>query len=166
MEIPYYSQQLGKEGSITYGTDGAAGIDLPYYDSNRHYDLYHLPKWKRWFAERKLILPFVRYKLPTGIHMAIPEGHYGQIDSRSSTSKKKMFPLCRTIDSDYRGNIHVVFMMLSLLPRFIKVGETRFQIVVQPYVRAKLGRVDHRGDLGKTVRGDQGFGSTDNKEVK
>lgn len=158
----YYSEQF----DLKYGSDTAAGLDLPYYDDNRHRNLHEYSKFGKWWRSRKLILPFVRYKLPTGIYVEMEPNEYGEIDSRSSTSKKKMLPLCRTIDSDYRGNIHVVFMMFSLLPRFIKVGECRFQMVVKPYHQKEPKRMMSRNSLSLTNRGDKGFGHTDNKEGK
>jgi dUTP pyrophosphatase len=158
--MPYYSQS---HLILRYGSKGAAGLDLPYYDEKRHKDLEKYSKFGQWWRSRKLILPFVRYKLPTGIHVQMNEDEYGEIDSRSSTSKKKMLPLCRTIDNDYRGNIHVVFMMLSLFPRIIKMGECRFQLVVKPYNAKYPSRVGLLSELSETARGHDGFGSTDQK---
>lgn len=156
----YFSEKY----DLKYGSDDAAGLDLPYYDAKRHDNLHAYSKFGQWWRSRKLILPFVRYKLPTGIYVEMEPDEYGEIDSRSSTSKKKMLPLCRTIDADYRGNIHVVFMMFSLLPRFIKMGECRFQMVVKPYNRKYPSRVPSRNHLSDTERGVNGFGHTDNKK--
>jgi dUTP pyrophosphatase len=155
--LKYYSQKY----DLRYGSEGAAGIDLPYYDEKRHANLDKLPKWKRWFAERKLILPFKRYKLPTGIHVEMSPDEYGEIDTRSSTSKKLVIMLCRTIDSDYRGNIHVVFV--SLIPWIIKAGDYKFQMIVKPYNRKTLERQLRLEDLSNTERGAEGFGSTERK---
>jgi dUTP pyrophosphatase len=160
LNLPYFSQS---GLPLKYGSDGAAGLDLPYYDEKRHKNLEQYSKFGQWWRSRKLILPFVRYKLPTGIHVEMDEGEYGEIDSRSSTSKKKMLPLCRTIDEDYRGNIHVVFVMLSLKPRIIKMGECRFQMVIKPYHRKSPKPVGSVDALSKTARGENGFGHTDEK---
>lgn len=163
--LRYYSHDTDHQ--LSYGSDGAAGIDLPYYDIKRHSKLSEMKGIKKWFAERKIIFPFKRYKLPTGIHVEMSPGEYGEIDSRSSTSKKKWIPLCRTIDEDFRGNIHVVFMSFSLLPKIIKVGECRFQMIIKPYNKKhNIKKVYTKHELSQTNRGENGFGSTDNKGDK
>ena len=159
--MKYYSQSTN---DLKYGSDNAAGLDLPYYDEKKHKDLWRYSKFGQWLRSRKLILPLVRYKLPTGIFVEMDDNEYGEIDSRSSTSKKKMIPLCRTIDPDYRGNIHVVFMMFTFLPRIIKVGECRFQMVQKPFNRKEPLRVYSLAQLSETKRGSGGFGSTDSKK--
>jgi deoxyuridine 5'-triphosphate nucleotidohydrolase len=159
--MKYYSQS---EFDIKYGSEGAAGLDLPFYDHKKHRATARLPKWKRWFKERTLILPFKRYKLPTGIHVEMAPDEYGEIDSRSSTSKKLVLVLCRTIDHDYRGNIHVVFV--SLIPWIIKKGDYKFQMVVKPYNKKVPQRQFLLAHLSDTARGHGGFGSTDDKEGK
>ncbi len=162
MRMKYFSQSIY---DLKYGSEGAAGLDLPYYDHMKHLGSSDLPKWKRWLAEHTLIIPFKRYKLPTGIHVEMNPDEYGEIDSRSSTSKKLVLVLCRTIDHDYRGNIHVVFV--SLIPWIIKKGDYRFQMVVKPYNRKQPIKQTSIYDLSDTVRGHGGFGSTDNiKEDK
>src|SRR6185312_15438590 len=77
--LKYYSAMYDLE----YGIEGAAGLDLPYYDRKRHASLKYLKasKFHRWFLDRKLILPFVRYKLPTGVHVEMSPDEYGEIDS-------------------------------------------------------------------------------------
>lgn len=145
MDIKYYS-----EGGypIFHGTEHSAGIDLPYYDPIR---------------EIVVINPFQRVKLPTGIHMEIPEGYYGEIDSRSSTSKLLLLPLCRTIDSDYRGNIHVVVVNLGEKPVVISRGQYLFQMIIKPYLKISPNKVESQEDLSKTLRGVNGFGHTTEK---
>ncbi|ACI91022.1 gp22.1 [Bacillus phage SPO1] len=160
----YYSND--PKHDLSYGSEGAAGIDLPYYDDKKHANLDNLKGIKKWFAERKFIFPFKRYKLPTGIHVEMDKGEYGEIDTRSSTSKKLWLPLCRTIDEDFRGNIHVVFMSFYPFPRIIKARECRFQMVVKPYNKKSFAKVSSKEQLSNTNRGENGFGSTDNKGDK
>ncbi|WCS68539.1 deoxyuridine 5'-triphosphate nucleotidohydrolase [Bacillus phage vB_BsuM-Goe16] len=162
--MKYYSDD--PKHDLSYGSEGAAGIDLPYYDAKRHANLDNLKGIKKWFAERKFIFPFKRYKLPTGVRVEMEEGEYGEIDSRSSTSKKLWIPLCRTIDEDFRGNIHVVFMSFYPFPRVIKARECRFQMIIKPYNKKSFERVKYWAMLSLTKRGENGFGSTDNKGDK
>jgi dUTP pyrophosphatase len=145
--MKYYSHS-GLE--IFYGTDDSAGIDLPYYDPE---------------VSMIIVEPGDRVALPTGIHMKIPDGNYGEIDTRSSTSKRLLVPLCRTIDSDYVGNIHVVLANVGTKPQVIKRGDYLAQIIVKPYTKVKPHQVDSKEELGTTPRGESGFGSTGNTSI-
>lgn len=141
----YYSESgLG----IFYGTEDSAGLDLPYYDPE---------------VNMIMVEPGERVKLPTGIYCEIPKGNYGEIDSRSSTSKMKLIPACRTIDSDYRGNIHVVFINVGKDPVVIKRGDYLAQMIIKPYTKVEPNRVGTRDELSDTVRADNGFGHTTDK---
>lgn len=128
------------EYEIRYGTEDSAGIDLPFYDPE---------------VEEVTIHPGERVSLKTGIYMEFPEGTYGEIDSRSGTSKLLLLPLCRTIDGDYRGNIRTVVVNVGREPVTVRRGQYLFQIVIKPYVKVTpvLSEV-----LSDTVRGDNGFG--------
>jgi dUTP pyrophosphatase len=141
----YYSES-GLE--IFYGTEDSAGLDLPYYDSE---------------VSMVIIEPGERAKLPTGIYCEIPEGNYGEIDTRSSTSKLKLIPACRTLDADYRGNIHIVLINVGKDPVVVKRGDYLAQMIVKPYTKVSPNRVSSREELSKTDRGTNGFGHTTDK---
>ena len=96
----------------------------------------------------------------TGLAMEIPEGLVGLIYARSGlASKKGLAPANKVgvIDSDYRGEIMVALHNHSGETRTIESGERIAQIVFAPYYAAEFCVVD---ELGDTVRGAGGFGST------
>ena len=106
------------------------------------------------------IPPNGRTMIPTGIAVAIPEGHVGIMAVRSSMGAKNGINLANgigVIDSDYRGEIMVALHNHSTEPRTISDGERIAQIVFAPYYPAEFNLVD---ELGDTSRGIGGFGST------
>lgn len=135
---------------IFYGTKFSAGLDLPFYDPE---------------IEEITVLPGERVKLATGIHAEIPEGTYGKIDPRSSTSKRLLTVLCSTIDCDYRGNIHIVMCNVGKEPQTIKRGEYLAQMVIIPYVKVSVQVAESKDALSDTERGVKGFGSTTKTRV-
>lgn len=143
-----YFSESGLE--IFYGTEDSAGLDLPYYDPD---------------VDEIIVQPGERVALPSGIYCEIPQGNYGEIDTRSSTSKRKLVPGCRTIDSDYRGNIHVVLINVGTVPQIIKRGEYLAQMIIKPYNKVKLNKVNLIEELASTDRGSKGFGSTGNTTI-
>jgi dUTP pyrophosphatase len=62
-----------------------------------------------------------------------------------------------TIDSDYRGEVHVVLINLGHEPFVIRRGERIAQLVIARYERAAWVEVEA---LDETGRGAGGFGST------
>jgi deoxyuridine 5'-triphosphate nucleotidohydrolase len=136
---------------IQYGNEYAAGIDLPFYDPE-------LP-------ETITVKPGQRIMLKTGVHMEIPEGHVGLMDSRSSTSKLVVDLLCRTIDEDFRGNIRTVLVNVGEQPVELTQGNYYFQMVIVAVPKFELVTVEYPEDLSETLRGTQGFGSTGNTNV-
>jgi dUTP pyrophosphatase len=62
-----------------------------------------------------------------------------------------------TIDSDYRGEVHVVLINLGQEPFTLRRGERIAQMVIAAYARVEWDEVD---TLPDTVRGAGGFGST------
>lgn len=162
--IKYYSEweaQLRKEAAVEvdgqqvvpdavtprlfYGNYYAAGIDLPFYDAE---------------VEEITIQPGQRVMLKTGIYLEMPDTAFGFLDSRSSTSKLLLDLLCRTIDSDFRGNIRTVVTNLGEEPVTVKRGEYLFQLIIFPRIKAILTPVNSVEELTPTERADKGFGST------
>ena len=110
-------------------------------------------------SEATHIAPGVVTLVPTGIAVAIPEGHVGILAARSSLATKKSMTLANgvgVIDPDYRGEILVPLVSLrgmNTIPR----GERIAQLVIVPCVIPTLDVVP---TLPETVRGAGGFGST------
>ncbi len=135
-------------GLPSYETPGAAGADLRA----------NLAPADR---DRGLTLaPMERRLIPTGLRMEIPAGYEVQVRPRSGLSLKHGITLPNTpgtIDSDYRGPLGVPIVNLGAAPYTIQHGDRIAQMVVAPVVQAGFAVVD---DLGQTVRGTGGFGST------
>jgi len=94
----------------------------------------------------------------TGCQVALPSGHYGKIEGRSSLAiKHDIVAFGGVIDEDYRGTIHVKLFNHSKKNYHIKAGERIAQMIVQRY---EAPRVESVGTLSVTERGTGGFGST------
>lgn len=127
----------------SYATEHAAGIDL-YCKSN----------------ENITIKPKETVKIHTGLYIEIPEGYFGAVYPRSSTGVKKNLMLANTvgiIDSDYRGELMVFFYNYGDCDQVVKNGDRLAQLVIQPFLRCEIRKVD---ELTDSKRGDGGFGST------
>lgn len=105
--------------------------------------------------------PFERVLVPTGIAVAIPEGHAGFVQPRSGLAARVGLSFVNTpglIDSHYRGEIKLVAINLDPAePITLRRGEKVAQLVIQPVVRAEVVETD---ELDETARGEGGFGST------
>lgn len=113
-------------------------------------------------AETFEMRPGERRRVRTGVRVAIPDGYVGLVFMRSGTAWNKGLSLVNgvgVIDSDYRGEIQLALQYNSSAYSDIKVeaGERIAQLVILPYVKATLFRVDC---LDETERGEGGFGST------
>lgn len=145
--MKYYSES-GLE--IKYGTEGAAGLDIPFYDPE---------------MESVTIQPGERVALKTGIYCEFPEGYYGHMDSRSSTSKLKIDLLCHTIDGDYIGNIRLPFINNGSEPVTVNRGDYLTQMIITPYRTVYPEMVSSPDQLKPSNRGDRGFGHTGGSQV-
>jgi dUTP pyrophosphatase len=124
-----------------YATAGAAGLDLR--------------------ADEACTLgPGERRLVPTGLAIALPPGHEGQVRPRSGLAVRHgvgMLNAPGTIDEDYRGEIGVILVNLGHEPFEVKRGDRIAQLVVAPVAKVEVVLAD---ELGGTSRGDGGFGST------
>ncbi|HEY5517823.1 MAG TPA: dUTP diphosphatase [Coriobacteriia bacterium] len=131
------------------------GLPLPSYahDGDAGLDLYA--------AADVTLASFERALVPTGIAVAIPEGHAGFVLPRSGLAARSGLSLVNSpglIDSHYRGEIKVIAINLDVsTPIEIRRGDRIAQLVIQPVARADVREVD---TLDPTVRGEGGFGST------
>lgn len=129
-----------------YMSEGAAGMDLC---ADLDGDL--------------AIAPLQRALIPTGIAIALPIGFEAQIRPRSGLALKQGLTLLNspgTIDSDYRGEIHMIAINLGADPIVIQPGQRVAQMIVQRVVRVDWQEVS---DLPATARDAGGFGHTDKK---
>ena len=94
----------------------------------------------------------------TGVHVEIPFGFYGKIESKSGLNVKNGIVSCGgVIDSGYTGSIVVKLYNFGDEAHFFKAGDKIAQLIIQPCVAPTLEIVD---DLVETERGDNGFGSS------
>lgn len=104
-----------------------------------------------------------RAKVPTGLIVALPPGHEGQVRPRSGLAFKHGLTVVNapgTIDEDYRGELAVLLVNLSREPVTIEPGERIAQLVVAPVTRVAVRERASEDELGATERGTGGFGST------
>jgi dUTP pyrophosphatase len=106
------------------------------------------------------LAPGARALIPTGIAIALPEGHEGQVRPRSGLAAKHGLTVLNapgTIDADYRGELQVLLINLGSEAVDITRGMRIAQLVVAPVARAQLRELPA---LDQTERGKGGFGST------
>lgn len=126
-----------------YATAGAAGFDLLAA-----------------VTAPLTLAPGARALVPTGLVMALPEGHELQIRPRSGLALKHGIVLPNspgTIDEDYRGELQVIVMNAGTEPFTVERGMRIAQGVLAPVTRASWAEV---AALPETARGGGGFGST------
>ena len=121
-----------------YATEGAAGLD-------------------RCAATPGTILPGQIVRVPTGMCVEIPLGYEGQVRPRSGLASQGVVAILGTIDSDYRGEIHVLVENRGLKPVAIEPCMRIAQLVIAPVARVEVEVVE---ELSPADRGAQGFGST------
>jgi len=135
-----------------YQTEHASGRDIHAF--------IPFDKSEKDFYQKSFILvcPGIPSKIPTGFCLGIPEGYEIQIRPRSGLSAKYgVTAIFGTIDSDYRGQIHVIMENITDMPYKVHHGDRIAQMVLQEVPRTKLMTVD---SLDETDRGDGGFGHT------
>ena len=133
----------GKQPLPAYATEQSAGMDL------------------RADIEQPVTLkPLERRLIPTGLHIALPQGYEAQVRPRSGLALKHGITVLNTpgtIDADYRGEIGVVLVNLSNEDFVVNPGERVAQMVIAQYEQAVLQTVD---TLDETERGEGGYGHT------
>jgi dUTP pyrophosphatase len=101
--------------------------------------------------------------VPTGLAIALPPGHEGQVRPRSGLAARHGVTVLNapgTIDEDYRGEVRVLLVNLGSAPHVIQPGDRIAQLVVAPVATVRVQEVPTPEALGATDRGDGGFGST------
>lgn len=97
--------------------------------------------------------------VPTGLTVEIPPGFEAQVRPRSGLALKHSITVPNapgTIDPGYRGEVGVILHNLGKAPFAIAVGDRIAQMVVARYERVEW----EEGELGDTLRGEGGFGSS------
>ena len=126
-----------------YQTIGAAGFD------------FHAA-----ISKSKTLKPNERLAIPTGLAMEIPEGFALNIYSRSGLSLKYGITMVNgvgLIDSDYRGEIHILLTNHGGEDFIVEPDMRIAQGVIFKYELAEWSLAD---ELDETERNENGFGST------
>ena len=133
----------GHQQLPAYATPQSAGMDL-----------------RANLSEPITLHPMERRLIPTGLHIALPEGYEAQVRPRSGLALKHGLTVLNTpgtIDADYRGEIGVVLINLSQEDFVINDGERIAQMVIARHEQGDLVVVE---DLDQTERGEGGYGHT------
>jgi dUTP diphosphatase len=134
----------------------AQGLPLPDYQSAGAAGLDLLAA-----VEAPLVLrPARRALIPTGLILELPVGLEAQVRPRSGLALRHGLTVLNspgTIDSDYRGEVHVLLINLGDRPFTIARGERIAQLVV---ARCERVRLVAAAAASTTRRGAGGFGST------
>ena len=104
--------------------------------------------------------PLERRLIPTGLHIALPEGYEAQVRPRSGLALKKGITVLNspgTVDADYRGEVGVLLVNLSNEDFIVNDGERIAQMVI---ARHKQGQFVAVEVLDETERGEGGYGHT------
>ena len=94
----------------------------------------------------------------TRVHLAIPAGWFGKIESKSGLMVKESITIPGgVVDSGYTGSIAVTLENHTMYPYVFERGDKIAQIIFLPCLLDELHQVP---DLDATDRGGAGFGST------
>ncbi len=110
--------------------------------------------------EPVVLHPMERRLIPTGLHIALPEGYEAQIRPRSGLALKHGITVLNTpgtVDADYRGEVGVLLVNLSQVDFVVNDGERIAQMVIARHDQGQFLLVE---ELDETERGAGGYGHT------
>ncbi len=111
-------------------------------------------------SPKKLNIIGAKALVPTGVRVEVPMGYEIQVRPKSGLANKFGVTVLNTpgtVDSDYRGEVGVILILLTQGKFVIEPGMKIAQMVMAPVAIPSLEIVD---DLSDTSRGEGGFGST------
>ncbi len=155
-----------------YETEGSSGMDLRANLKSKTTKIDIFPKEDMTLCT--ILLPRKQVLVPTGIFIQLPDptmdtftgegcSYEAQIRPRSGLAAKHGITIVNspgTIDSDFRGEIKVILMNLTDHNVTINHGDRIAQMVIAKCEKIVLDEV---WKLGKTERGEGGFGSSGTK---
>lgn len=133
----------GHQQLPAYATSQSAGMDL-----------------RANIDESLTLHPLERKLIPTGLHIALPEGYEAQVRPRSGLALKHGITVLNspgTIDADYRGEVMVLLINLSGQDFVVNDGERIAQMVIAKHEQGEFIEVE---ELDETERGEGGYGHT------
>lgn len=107
-----------------------------------------------------VLRPLERAMVGTGLAIELPPGYEAQIRARSGLAIKHGLTMVNgigTIDGDYRGEVAALVVNLGSVDFVIEPDMRIAQMVITKYETISWQLVD---ELGQTVRGQGGMGST------
>jgi dUTP pyrophosphatase len=108
-------------------------------------------------VERVTLAPGIAQAVPTGLAIELPAGYEAQVRPRSGMALKHSLTVnFGTIDPGYRGEIRVIMFNLGRADYTIEKGDRIAQLVVASYEAIEW----EIGELGDSIRGAGGFGSS------
>ncbi|MFM9909261.1 MAG: dUTP diphosphatase [Chitinophagaceae bacterium] len=129
-----------------YATEGSAGMDI-----------------RASLSETIILKPMERLLVPTGLFIELPDGFEAQVRPRSGLAIKQGITCLNspgTIDADYRGEIKVILINLSLEDQPIQNTDRIAQLIISNVEKVKWKEVDN---ISVTTRNEGGFGHTGKK---
>src|ERR1700692_4762210 len=112
---------------------------------------------RAWEAVR--LAPGLPSAVPTGIAIELPSGYEAQVRPRSGLALKHAITIPNspaTIDPGYRGEIRVILLNLGQQDYAIEKGDRIAQLIIAKYEPVEW----EEGELGESLRGAGGFGSS------
>jgi dUTP pyrophosphatase len=134
---------------------GDAVLPSYAYPTDSGFDLYAV--------EEKILEPFGRAAIPTGLKFSIPEYYEVQIRPKSGLALNQGLTVLNTpgtVDEGYTGEIKVIVFNTNNHSVTIPVGMKIAQAVLSPVASGKFVNIVEVDDVEKKDRGDNGFGST------
>jgi dUTP pyrophosphatase len=114
-------------------------------------------------VEEKILEPFGRAAIPTGLKFSIPEYYEVQIRPKSGLALNQGLTVLNTpgtVDEGYTGEIKVIVFNTNNHSYTIPVGMKIAQAVLSPVASGKFVNIVEVDDVEKKDRGNNGFGST------
>jgi len=127
--------------------------DYPHHKGDAGYDIRSM--------EDLTIEPMSTAPCGTGVRMAIPPNLVCILKERSGNALKGISVGGGVIDSSYRGEVKVILRNLTGSRISIKNGDKIAQAVFVELPEVRFTKVE---SLPESGRGEDGFGSTDNKD--
>lgn len=109
-------------------------------------------------CENATIAPGQRLLVDTGVAVALPANHVGELKSRSSLAKKGVDVAAGVIDEDFRGTVKVMLHNTSDTQFDVAAGDRIAQMLIVPRFGEPAAVASM--PLVETARGHGGFGST------
>ena len=113
--------------------------------------------WDIYLPTALMIHPHSTAVVDLGVCIEIPEGYAGMLVIRSSVSKKGILVQPPLIDSNYRGEIHLILFNMSDEVFFAEENDRLCSLLVFPVYNKELEVVD---ELSESNRGTNWSGSS------